>query len=365
MPKELNYLLFLLLLCVSCEEYYYPVMDTMSGRLVVEAQITNDLSKNNIHITKTRSFYDVLPPLEVTGATVSLVELGTKNIIRGAESSSGHYVLPSAPESGKKYYLRIVVQNETYESAAVTMPPVPTVNKIYSEYLVKTVFVNTANNDPQTFDYPGREIYADIPLNSSLSHFRFKVKNLIEWSWDPNPAANSLYPAAYGWYTYTDNQQFLLAAPKDFNQTANIDKYHLLTLSYNPFTYLFSDTLVSHGNIVMIEQYGTSKESYDFHTQLNSQFGASGSLFDPVQTQIEGNMLCTTTPSEKVYGYFDLNSFQEYRFYYFMNPPPGKYLERQIFRFPVIPSSGKIFAPQKTKAEPYPPAIQKPDWWEE
>ena len=365
MRKKLIYILFLVVLAVSCEEYYYPVMDTVSGHLVVEAQITNDLSKNTIHLTKTRSFYDKLPPLEVTGATVSLIEIGSKVVIRGYESSSGHYVLNSLPESGKTYYLRITISTETYESMAVTMPPVPAFKKFYTEYLIKTVFVNTPNNDLQTFDYPGRELYADMPLTSALSHYRLKVRNLVEWSWYSNPSGKSLYPDAYGWTTFTDNQQFKLAGPADFNQSSVIEKYNLLTLSYIPFTYLFADSLTSCGHIVMIDLYGTSKESYDFHQQLNNQFGASGSLFDPVQTQIKGNILCTTTPSETVYGYFDLNSFRQYRYYFYLNPPPGKYIEREIFRYPVIPSAGKVFAIPKTREEPNPPIIKPPDWWEE
>ncbi len=364
MRKEIFYLLFAMVFLVSCEEIYQPSMDTVGGNLVVEAQITNNAAKNIIHLTKTRSYYDKLPPLEVTGATVNLMELGTKNFIRGYETNTGHYVLESLPESGKTYYLRITIQSETYESRAVTMPPVPKLNKFYTEYIIRTVYVNTPNNDPQTFDYPGRELYVDLPLTADLSHYRFKIRNLIEWSWDPT-GGKALLPTTYGWNSFTDNQNFLIAGPRDYNQTNAIEKLHLLTLSYIPFTYLYTDTLVSCGHIVMIEQYGTSKESYDFHQSLNNQFAASGSLFDPIQTQVEGNILCKTTPSNKVYGFFDLNSFQQYRYYFYLNPPPGKYVERQIFRYPDIPYTGRVDAIPKTLQEPNPPTIKPPDWWEQ
>jgi Domain of unknown function (DUF4249) len=215
------YLFFSMIFLASCEEIYQPSMDVMNGNMVVEAQITNDVSKNVIHLSKTRSFYDVLPPLEVTGATVSLVELGTKVIIRGNETSSGYYVLSSLPESGKTYYLRIVLSNETYESRAVKMPPLPSLKKFYTEYIIRTVYVNTPNNDLQTFDYPGRELFVDLPVSNDLSYYRIKVRNLVEWSWDPTGKA--LLPASYGWYTYTDNQQFMLAGPKNFNSSAAIE----------------------------------------------------------------------------------------------------------------------------------------------
>jgi len=363
MRTILYYLLFSTIFLASCEDIYEPSIDVINGNLVVEAQITNNLSKNIIHLTRTRNFYDKLPPLEVTGATVSLVELGSKVLIRGYETSSGYYVLNSLPESGKQYFLRIVIQNETFESRAVTMPPTPAFQKFYTEYIIRTVYVNTPNNNLLTSDYPGRELFVDMPVSKELSYYRIKVRNLVEWSWDPTGKA--LLPASYGWYTFTDNQQFMLAGPKNFNSSSAIERYHLLTLSYNPFTYLFSDSLVSHGHIVMIEQYGTSKESYEFHDKLNNQFAASGSLFDPIQTQIEGNILCTTTPSKKVFGFFDLNSYQQYRYYFYLNPPPGKYVERQIFRYPDIPSTGRVDAIPRTKEEPDPVPIKPPDWWEE
>lgn len=364
MLKELIYVVLLLLLAVSCEEYYHPEMEILNGNLVVEAQITNEASRNTIHLTQTRSFYDKLAPLEVTGASVRLMELGTNNSIVGHETSSGHYLLNSLPESGKTYYLRITTQNETYESSAVTMPPAPELKKFYTEYQFKNIYVNTPYIDPLTFDFMVRELYADLSMTPALAHYRFKIRNLIEWSWDANPSAKSLYPTVYGWYSFTDNEKFMIAGPADFNRASVLERFNLLTLFYNPWQYLSTDTLVSHGHIVMIDLYGTSKESYDFHQQLNGQFSANGSLFDPVQTQIQGNIHCSTTPSEKVYGYFDLNSFRQYRYYFYLNPPPGVYVEREILKYPDIPYNGEIFAPSKTEEDPNPPFLP-PDWWEE
>ena len=72
MRKESYYLSFLLLLFTSCIKYYNPPMDTVSGMLVVDAQITNDISRNVVHLSRTRSYYNDQPVVEVTGAAVTM-----------------------------------------------------------------------------------------------------------------------------------------------------------------------------------------------------------------------------------------------------------------------------------------------------
>jgi hypothetical protein len=179
MGKRNYYLLFLLLWMTSCEKLYNPAINSVSGLFVVDAKITNDLSRNDVHLTKTRSFYDRLPVLEVSGASVSLVENGGKSI-KATESSSGHYSFPTVPESGKQYFLRIIIQNKTYESRAVTMPPIPSVDKLYTTHVVYTINENSGEGTPRTYQREGREIDVDIPVSSALSYYRRKINHPVD-----------------------------------------------------------------------------------------------------------------------------------------------------------------------------------------
>src|ERR1035437_8866010 len=88
MLKRLTYFLFLLMFLAACEEYYTPKIDDFSGCLVVDALITNDLSKNYVHLSTTQGFYDEQAPSDVLYATVQLID---KNgvILVGTESSPG------------------------------------------------------------------------------------------------------------------------------------------------------------------------------------------------------------------------------------------------------------------------------------
>ena len=364
MGKRNFYLLFLLFLTTSCEKLYNPAIDTASGQFVVDAKITNDLSRNDVHLTKTRSFYDRLPVLEVSGASVSLVENGGKSI-KATESSSGHYSFPTVPESGKQYFLRIIIQNKTYESRAVTMPPIPSVDKLYTTHVVYTINENSGEGTPRTYQREGREIDVDIPVSSALSYYRFVVRSTIQWTWSQAPG--SIFPDSYGWYSYQNNEKFHLVGPNDQTQPGKIIKHPMLLLDYSPLLYFHSSlrTLNSQGWILMFEQYGISKESYEFHQQLNDQFAATGSLFDPIQTQVYGNILCKSNPSEIVYGFFDLYSVKEIRYFLKLPTPPLELTLRPINRYPVIPFDGEIKAEVPSSSNPNPDPLQPPDWWEE
>lgn len=372
MRKELNYLLLLLILFVSCEESYQPDIEKMNEHLVVEARITNELTKNFVHLTQTRGFNEEVPLLEISGATVELVEIqGSK--IRGTESSPGYYSFNSVPVSGKNYFLRIGILGEIYESLEVTMPPVPTIEKPISERIIKKVYINNTEGFPHAFERPFREFYTDIPATNSLSYYRFDVRTVWEWHYDSIPNTLSSIPTAYGWFVYHEKAMFNLAGPKNFSQNEKIEKHPILAVSYNIYDNLYADTLFTKtdtlytkGTIIVVDQYRTSKESYEYHEKLNSQFAADGSLFDPIQNQIFGNIICKTNPSKVVFGFFDLNSYAQHRFYFNLWEPPGTVIFRQLFRFPDIPDERGMMRTRPIKGPPdeIPPPLPPPVWWQ-
>ena len=372
MRQELNYLLMLFLLFVSCEEIYQPDLENEGGQLVVEARITNEPTKNIVHLTQTRNFNDMVPLTEVSGAKVELIEIkGSK--IQSSESSPGFYIFNSMPVSGKNYFLRIGISGDIYESAEVTMPPLPTITNFSTEHVVEKVYVRNVEGHLQAFEKPGRVFHADIPVTKSLSYFRFDVKTIWEWHWDTNPNSRFETPTAYGWYVYREKEKFNIAGPKNFSQSDIIEKHPFKTVSYNVYDYIYGDTLYSRtdtlytkGCIMVIEQYGTSKESYEYHEKLNGQFTAVGSLFDPIQTQVFGNIICKTNAAKIVFGYFDLNSYAQFRYYFNFWEPPGTIIMREIFRYPDIPDTKGMLRSQPVIGPPdeIPPPLPPPIWWE-
>lgn len=349
MSKALIYFSILLILLSSCEEYYTPDIDIVDGHLVVEAMITNDPLRNFVHLTTTQNFYDNQLPGAIVGARVELVEIPGK-VIQGVENVSGYFYFNMVPVTGRNYKLRILLKKDTYESEVVTMPPLPTITSFYTGHAVKKEYRTDGYGVPVAYDIQGREIYVDLPVYNSLSYYRFNVRSVIEWIYTPQ-VEGPPPPQINGWLSYYETDKFNLAGPKKFSQTEIIEKHPLLMVSYKASDYLHSDTLVSNGWILIIDQFGTSKGSFEYHEKLNSQFAADGSLFDPIQTQIYGNITCKTDPAKIVFGYFDMNSYRQYRYYLNLSGPNTAITLRQIFQYPDIPDSGQ------TEGLP-------PEWWE-
>jgi len=350
MRKSLIYISFLALILSSCEEVYHPAIDTVQGQLVVEAQITNnpDPKFSFVHLTKTTSFYDKQTSAVVTGATVELVELNGPTI-KANSNGPGYFSFSTLPVPGKSYQLRIIIQSDIFESEKVTMPPIPTVNSFYTGHIVKKKYQTDAFGTPIAFDVAGRELYIDAPITPDLSYYRFQTRAVLEWSYNP-PSIGPPLPPHYGWQSHYPDGNFNIAGPKKFSQNNLIEKHPLMMLPYNAKElYLQPDSIMA-GWIIIVDQFGSSAGSYDYHEKLNSQLNADGSLFDPVQTQIYGNITCISNPSKIVYGYFDLNSYQQFRYFMYITSP-AMVLQREILRYPTIPEEGDVIR-------------NPPDWWE-
>ncbi len=330
MRKKLIHMIFFVLFLTSCEEYYKPSMDVVSAILVVDAHISNDSQQSFVKLTMTSDYYNHTQTDSVISANVKLIE-GANFTIEGYEKSKGYFIFAESPVFGERYRIRITYKDDIYESNSVVMPPLPTIDSIYSKDILMKSFRTDAYGVPATIETRGREICIDAPITSKLQYYRFNDRAILQWVSYPLAKDDTPLPAFYGWKSIYFNGLFNLAGPKDFNGSAKVRQHPLLSLDYNAHAYLDSATQNPAGWILIIDQYGITKESYDFHNRLNNQFTAVGNLFDPVQTQVYGNIHCTTNPERLVLGYFDLKSYHQYRYYFYPGGgPDNQVILRQL-----------------------------------
>ncbi len=328
--------LFLIFLA-SCEEYYRPDIEEAPRILVIESHVTNDPEQNFVRLSKTRNYYSTSPIEWISGAKVELVGLDWK-IITAREESAGYYIFLGTPIPGNQYKLRVTYLKDTYESEYATMPPLPTIDSLYTRHEVEKVYRVNSYNVPELFDQPGQQIYISAPVTPDLEYYRFSYRSIIQWVYNPftvdDPTSTLIKPprgpnyvrptpedtsyhVLYGWNSFRDIDLFNLANPKEFSETESIVDHEIVSLAYNSYMYLDSTVQEPRNWILILDQYGITRDSYDFHEKLNRQFSADGSLFDPVLSQVRGNMRCLNDPSKIVLGFFDLNSYRQYR--YFLN----------------------------------------------
>jgi len=342
MLKKLTYFQFLVILFSSCEEYYAPKIDDVSGHLVVDALITNDLSKNYVRLSTTRRYYDEQETSIILYATVELVD---KNgvILEGTENGAGSFTFKTVPEIGNSYKLRIYYQNFAYESEMLTMPPLPEILNASSVEKAKKEYRSDIYGVVTPTSFPGNDICVDAPVTDSLAYYRFSTRSVLEWVYTPKPPYQhgTFLNEILGWNSFYPTN-FNIAGPKTFSQASvKIEKHPLVWLANESEYYMHTDSLVSVGWILIIDQYGTSKGSFDYHEKLNSQFAADGSLFDPVPDQIHGNIRCVSDSSKIVFGYFDLNTYRQYRYFLKMDIKYNGDSLRQLLTYPFIIDFGR------------------------
>lgn len=322
-------------LLISCEEYYRPDIEQVSRLLVIESHVTNNPAQNFVRLSKTRNYYSTSPIEWISGATVELVALDWK-IIKAREESAGYYQFLETPVSGKSYKLRVVYQKDTYESGYVVMPPPVSIDSLYTRHEVDKVYKVNGYNVPELFDRPGQKIFISAPVTPQLAYYRFSYRAIIQWTYNPftvdDPSStlikpprganykrptpeDTAYHVLYGWKSIGDKDVFNLASPKEFSGSDAIFDHEIVSLAYNSYEYLDSTVQEPRNWILILDQYGITRDSYDFHEQLNRQFTADGSLFDPVLTQVKSNIHCLNDPSKIALGFFDLNSHRQYRFF--------------------------------------------------
>jgi hypothetical protein len=342
-------MVLILVLFISCEESYSPDLESVPGILVVESHVTNDPNQNFVNLSKTSDFYNTQGQEKIMGARVDLVQITGTNLrpvetpIRSTEKSAGHYEFPSVPVTGSKYKLRVSVGQDTYESNIEQMLPVPSIDSLYTRFKIEKSYRTDAYGPPTLVESPVQELCIDAPLTTSLQYYRFDWRTVLQWTYYPIVKNGPSQPSYLGWISVYPDEEFNLAGIKEFSNSTRVSKHPVLSLPYNIKPILDSTAQVGSGWIVMLDQYGISKDSYNYYENLNKQLTAEGNLFDPLQAQVYGNMRCKNDASKIVLGYFDLNSYRHYRYYINLGTnEKSKVIKREIKQYPAIPDRGYV-----------------------
>ncbi len=72
------------------------------------------------------------------------------------------------------------------------------------------------------------------------------------------------------------------------------------------YTYYTSNNFVEW--IVMADVYSISEKAYQYYEALIEQLSASDRIFDPIPTQLSGNMYCSSDTNQKVLGLFEVSA---------------------------------------------------------
>jgi hypothetical protein len=76
---------------------------------------------------------------------------------------------------------------------------------------------------------------------------------------------------------------------------------------------------------ILIKQYALDRKAYDFYKMMKTNTESIGSVFDPLPSNLTGNITCVSNPSEIVIGYVAAASVDEKRIFISRNEIPSTF----------------------------------------
>ncbi|OXA79874.1 protein of unknown function [Flavobacterium aquidurense] len=328
-PLRLLYKTFVLIvLCLSAgsctEQYVFQNNSTFESILIVQANITNELKKQEIKITRSYRLEEDGPTFE-KGAHVYVTDSDKNTFEFELEDFSGLYVSKNDFQAipGKSYRLNIITKDgKSYSSAAQTLT---TVNQVQVEPKVQTidgikgVQIEVSSYDPEAkskfYRYEYEETYKVI--SPSWSPDKLKIDPA-----SPNPEQpNYLIVPREGetrtCFTTKKSDDLILLSTVGSSE----DRINL------PIRFIdMKSPILNERYSIIVRQYIQNSESYTYYNTLKS-LSTSSSLFSQVQPGFNyGNLKSDDNPDEKVVGYFEVSSVSSKRIFFnfrdlFVNDP--------------------------------------------
>ncbi len=328
MGKYLCILLSLFL--VSCEQYFIPDIDNQESILVFEGLLTDQADSHVVKIFKSQSFNEDSIFQAATGFQVRIEgEFGT--VISLEENAPGYYYSESDVKGniGTKYRMVAIANNgneytsgwELLESSA----PIDSIHGVYTEETILKYYEYSGYVEELI---PGLTILNNLEAKGYSSFYRYEYdlvyQSLNTYPTIPFPtyvfiarpatSKNIDFLSIVNGNLYTgkkiiDNNVGFISKNSMYQRIA-LDSMEIDTLGepiYTPKQITFQQS----GFIIRLHQYSLSESGFSFWEAIDKQSNSSGQIFDPVDSQIEGNIACTQDTTALVFGYFGASAISQ------------------------------------------------------
>lgn len=322
---RLRYTTILLLLfgLMACEEIHTPAIDEQEDVLVFEGLITNQPGPHYVKISKSAGYNEYSVFEQVQNYTVQIEDkMGESYVL--TEQSPGYYVSTASLAGLYNHEYRIVAtspEGKLYASdytALLQGAPIESIGGAYHEvnwleYFEGAGYVEQVDK--------GLQCQVNTNYTNYTPFYRYEYKAVFQTSqtYPTSPFTTTIYIVR----PYN-------SVLKGYLELTNGNAYANKKIIDYPFGFLSNDLIAAkvaidtferdstgkllfvmdrvrynqHGVIIELSQYSLTENEFTFWEAIYKQLNASGELFDPVESQIVGNMHCLSDSSEIVYGYF-------------------------------------------------------------
>ncbi len=306
--------------CIT--EYEPPISEQeMNGLLVVDGFVSNGEATFTISRSVSLSFTDDVSRLRVIGARVWVEsEDGRRHEAYPGPIDGEYTTRIDRLNPDTRYRLRISLDGEEYESeyrAPQSTPPIGEIDfHLKEENGPLQVRVNTQGDAGQSPYYLwGYDEIWEIRAYQMATHYLGYPGNIYDYY--SMGEANVLFgsygkaiqeypgrqsPYYYGW-KYGGSQSFLLGSSKRL--TENEIRDHVL------YEVDVQDDRLSVLYYTKVRQYTLGEDAYHYFNNLKKNTEDAGSIFSPIPSEMQGNIVCSTDPDIPVIGYIEVSERTE------------------------------------------------------
>lgn len=293
-----------LLLLFGCVEPYAPdIIEGPNHYLVVDGLI-NGNGSSTFKLSRTQNLSEESSPMAEMGAMLLLeAEQGARYALQ--ETTSGTYVSSSLnldPNQKYRLYIRLFTGRE-YVSDYVAMKQTPPIDEVGWQAMDNKLQIYVNSHDPQNDTHFYRWEYEAIWAYTSA------FSSTIRY----DEASGSIVPRTrndeniYNCWKTDNSTDIKLGTSAKLSQDI-IYQYPILALPAGS-----EELRIKYS--ILVKQYGLTREAYQYWETLKKNTESIGTLFDPLPTQLTGNIHSITTPDELVIGYVGASAVQEKRIF--------------------------------------------------
>ena len=289
----------------SCQKPYYPEnLDSGEKIPVIQGFINNGPGPYEVTLSWASPFEsEQIEPIE--DATVFIYDdLGNEEQL--TMSTPGHYFTSNDEFVGipdRIYFLHFELSNgDTYESTPTKLEIVPMTYSLYEQAGTQEGYeVSSYDGEMLIKTYDGLYYYVDMTLNTTQQHyFYYSTKSFRQTYRYIGKVTERCWNIEY-----LDEVPNIKATIEKNNK--QIIKGHKLGFiryyNQDPLTTEPSDAM---GWILMTTFYSVSNEVFNYYQSVAKQLKSNNQIFDPVPSQIKGNIKCLTDTTKTVLGVFEV-----------------------------------------------------------
>ena len=339
-----------LLLLFSCTDAVAPTYQFEDGFLLVEGRIADTPGYSEIRIARNQVLFDNYSLLPLSGAQVSSVSTDGEEVMWVASTEDeGVYIAPEdfAAEAGKSYFIRATTpEGELIESAPERVPTSVPMEDVEVSFKQEAYFSESRErfvpafellvdvNDPadeENFYQYNFSYFEEIFVCASCVRARWRNGECIE---GPDTRFVTRWDYLCDARCWISTQAIGRTIASDaFGNGRRIDNILAGRLDYER----------PGGVLFVLDQYNTSRASFEYNSVIESLTEGTGGLNAPLPSALVGNLKDISTNETGVLGFVGVTAVDTARIYMVRDTVDGTSLpyDGSIRQEPVMPEPPK------------------------